>query len=218
MTRKLIEHRTIAAAAALLMLMVGIAMVAHMSDGEPTESVHDLSAGQRSVNGDWQADLMQLASSEETPWPQTWWPFSHLRQPARGMPRKLRTRAVSNLGGHQDLGLRFDGAQFAHTTAGGGVWVVRGNRLTCIFLNLNAASSCGPDFYVFKHGLGAVVGLDPVTTAGALPRHFLAFGLVPNGIETVGLRVLGDPTMRVRVVYNVYSIQAKRPIYVQRIP
>ncbi|HEX2264686.1 MAG TPA: hypothetical protein VHH14_00210, partial [Solirubrobacterales bacterium] len=60
------------------------------------------------------------------------WPFSAVRKPEGGMPPRLRAGVGEVLPGSEPLRLRFDEAGYA-TTPAGGLWVVPGRAVVCIF-------------------------------------------------------------------------------------
>ena len=110
------------------------------------------------------------------------------------------------------MGLRFNQAHYVTTNAGGRIWTVRGNRLTCIFQAVTAASSCAPDASVLKQGLPLVVGAVTGESKEAIPDSFLAIGIVPDGVRTVRLQPLGERARLVSVTRNAFSMRANSPI------
>lgn len=205
------DRRIVYVLAFLILLSAGVWLAVRDPGAEPAHE--PASAPQTSSNGEWQAQLVRLAVSQAKSGMQEKWPFAALRGAIEPMPRALRRRAVSNLGGHQILGLRFDQAQYASTAVGGGIWVVRGSNLTCIFQAVKAASSCASNATAFRQGLDLVVGLEVTRSRSELPRHFLAIGIEPDGVKAVRLSPIGMPVRIVPVVGNTFSLRARSPIY-----
>lgn len=205
------DRRIFYALAFLILLSVAVWLAARDSDAEKARGPASLP--QTSSNGEWQAQLVRLAAAQAKSGIQGKWPFTGLRRAIEPMPRALRRRAVVNLGGRQILGLRFDQAQYAPTAVGGGVWVVRGNHLTCIFQAVKAASSCATNATAFEQGLHLVVGLEAIQSRTELPRHFLALGIQPDDVKAVQLRPAGARVRAAPVLGNVFSLRARSPIY-----
>jgi hypothetical protein len=201
-------------AVALIAAIVGAWYVGN-GDGDEQGPVERMS---RSDSMNWQQRLVLTAaraSQGKEPQP---WPYAGLRGSAEPMPQPLRRAAIANMGGYQQLGLRFDSAQYAKTEIGGGIWVVRGAGVTCIFHAKRLAASCTTDINAMRQGVILVVGDDKQgTPPSKLPEHFLALGIAPNGVKAVRLQVIDGPVVNVLVVENAYALRAAGPITLERL-
>jgi hypothetical protein len=129
------------------------------------------------------------------------------------MPPTFRSAVIKTLGGHQRLGLHFDRARHVNTAVGVGIWVVRGNGITCIFEANRGASSCAGDAYVVRQGLELVLGQGtPLPHNRGIPGHFLALGIAPDSVKAVRLKVVGDKSITVPVIKDAYGLRAGAPI------
>jgi hypothetical protein len=180
------------------------------------DTAHDQSASRlNDAGGTWQVQLARIARSHASDLRRDW-PFSGLPSMSRPMPMILRRRAVANLGNQQLLGLRFNHAKFVRTPIARGIWVVRGAFLTCIFQAVRAAASCGPDAYVFNHGLQLGVGSNRGYSSQAPhPSRFLIFGIEPDGVRAVIIRSLSGHRTKKDVVHNAFAMQASSPMYIE---
>jgi hypothetical protein len=162
-----------------------------------------------------EAEINNVSAVKAGRAPQNRWPYAELPSNSKSVPAHLRYRAISNLGEHQELGLRFNRARYVSTSVGGGIWVVGGRHLTCIFQAVKAAASCVPDAVLVKRGVQLVVGSEPVSSASTKPRYFIAYGIEPVGVREVILRPIEGPAKRVSVVNGAFSARASSPIEVE---
>lgn len=167
----------------------------------------------------WQAQLVRRGRSLQGDQARQAWPLAASRGPAESMPQRLRRTARETLGGgQQHLGLRFDNAQYVDTTLGVGIWVVRGNAITCIFHERKAVSACNTSVDVGWRGLVLVIGLKGQNAPlPALPAHFLALGIAPDWARAVRLQIVGGASKTVPVIDNAYALRARAPINVERL-
>lgn len=197
--------------AIVLALLIGWFAVLHSENRTAKSSgVVSRDAGHE----DWQVQLVHLAAKSSKGWSVQPWPFAALQGEADPMPRSMRQAAMRTLGGHQRLGLQFDRSQYVSTTAGGGIWVVRGNRVTCIFQAVRAALACATNANFVPQGLTLVVGQGGAPTR---PAHFLMLGIAPDGVKAVRLKPIGKASTTVRVADNAYSLRATSPIDVKKL-
>jgi len=130
------------------------------------------------------------------------------------MSSNLRRVANITVGGAQ-LGLRFDQAQFIRTEGGVGVWLVKGNKVACIFEAESVVGACNTGLDIARNGLILVTSRE-YPPRGQLPEHFLGVGIAPNWAKAVRLRV-GPQREIIPVANNVYSLQARDPINLEEL-
>jgi hypothetical protein len=202
----------IGAMACFILLVITIKLT---NSGQSNEAARRESptTSHRNSHGDWQVQLLKVAAAEAKATPQSGWPFSELPSSRKSMPFSLRRRVISNLGGRQKLGLRFDRAIYVPTRVGGGIWISRGKQVACIFQAVKAAASCASNVEAGKHGVQLVVGVGAIKSRRELPNHFLAVGIVPDGIRAVRLKPAGSKPRLVKVIHNAFSMLAGSPIY-----
>jgi hypothetical protein len=160
------------------------------------------------------AQLVQSGLAELHAAPaQQHWPFSALQEPTRRMPDGLREGALENLGHAEPLKLRFNQAIHSPTMAGIGFWVVPGRGVTCMVEDRTPAAACDMTARVAREGLQLeVYKSDP--RRGGRPSHFLALGMVPDGISRVKARI-GRRAESIPVIGNAYGWRAEVPIAVR---
>jgi hypothetical protein len=164
---------------------------------------------------DWQDRLVRLAATHAQPnfGGRTFWPFAKLQGEATAMSPTFRRVVISTLGGHQHLGLRFGEAHYLDTRVDVGIWVVKGDGVTCIFEADKGASACATDSVIVERGLEIVVGEGPPSPDDrTLPSRFLALGIAPDSVKAVRLKAVGGNSTTIPVVENAYGYRAAAPI------
>jgi hypothetical protein len=212
------RRRTAWVFAALFALLVGVWLVAGGldSDGEKANPAMEMSD---SGVENWHARLVRRAAliSPKGPEPQPW-PFAAMQDEPEAMPPRLIQAANATLGrGHRVLGLRFDRAQYVDTTAGIGIWVVRGKGVTCIFHARTAAAACSTDAEAGYRGMILVVGDGPQPAPGTLPTRFLALGIAPNLTRAVRLEIASGASKTVPIIDNAFALRAREPMNLQEL-
>jgi hypothetical protein len=139
------------------------------------------------------------------------WPFAEVRRVEGGMPGPLRKDALELLGEPTALGLRFAKARYATTPNNLGLWVVPGNGVICMFRAAKLASSCKTIVQVYRHGI--VLQTYKWDRGGGedKPTAFASFGIVPDGIRRVPVKI-GDRWTTVGVVDNTFFIGSRQTI------
>jgi hypothetical protein len=191
------------------MAFAGAWMLASQGDGQTDRLDAPLSGDTKSV---WiQLAHESLANDQAL----TSWPFTGLRAQAQAMPLQMRHAARDTLGVDQNyLSLNYDQVEYARTAIGVGIWVVKGNGVTCIFQDKSGAATCSTNVNFVHHGGLLVVGkanqFSP--TSFKRPTQFLAIGIAPDSIKAARLRVLGQKARRIPVVGNTFGLRAGAPI------
>lgn len=199
--------------ASLLALIVGGWLIANVLDDEQVKPKA------LSSPGSWQEQLVKRAAliSPRGPDSQSW-PFAAMKDEPESMPQRRIQDANSTLGrGHRALGLRFDQSQYVDTSAGIGIWVVRGKGITCIFHARTVAAACNTDAEAGRRGLALVVGEGRSASPRALPPRFLALGIAPNSTQAVELRTAGGASETIPVIDNAFALRAREPMNLQEL-
>ena len=140
------------------------------------------------------------------------WPFAAFRGPSRAMPTDRREASASTLGEPDPLGLDFDQARYAMSRARVGLWMVPGRGVTCLIKGGIVAATCDTTSNTERKGLSLEV-FKPGPPPKRRPTHFLALGVVPNGVKGLRVRV-GKRTSVISVSDNTYSMRAEVPIQI----
>jgi hypothetical protein len=190
-------------------LLAGSWLAIHRLDSEQDKTA------QRSAPNPW-ARLVRMSTDGEQGQE---WPFSALRGKGTAMPPYLRRVTRETLGrGHQVLNLRFQRAQYAKTALGFGIWVLRGEGITCMLHASATLVACNAIATVARHGLKMVGGDDPTPPPpGALPDRFLAFGIAPDWARAVRVRIVGGASKTIPIDDNTYALRAGAPINVEKL-
>jgi hypothetical protein len=145
---------------------------------------------------------------------QDWSRFAKLwRKPA--MPLQMRRAVSETLGPAQSLDLRFDQARYATAPVGGGLWVVPGRGVMCLFRAKTATSTCNTAAIAERRGILLEV-FRPGSSPGRRPTHFLALGIAPNWARRVEVNV--DRELKtIPIVNNTYGLRANVPIRFRRL-
>jgi hypothetical protein len=144
-------------------------------------------------------------------------PLTAFHGRAEGMPVGMRRRVAKNLPGSGPLHLRFDGAQYVRTDRDLALWITEGRGVTCIFRDKIASSACRTSAGARREG----IWLGTYKTSRAhpgRPSHFLAFGVVPNGVRAVAVEVDGSsPPTIVQTKNDVWAVRAETPIHIKHL-
>jgi hypothetical protein len=140
------------------------------------------------------------------------WPFAAFRGPSRAMPTNRREASAKTLGEPGPLGLDFAEARFGMSPVGVGLWLVPGRGVTCLFKGGIVAATCDTTSNAERKGLSLEV-YKPGPPPERRPTHFLALGVVPDGVKQLRVTV-GNRTSVIRVSRNTYSMRAEVPIKV----
>ena len=128
------------------------------------------------------------------------------------IPPSSRQRMHVSLGPQErPLGIRLRQGFLLKTSLGTGIWVIMGHSVTCIFNGRSFAVACDTASNTAKYGLVSVSGPSPAAFRNPPVE---AIGIVPNGIRSVRLGVLGRPDHLVPVVRNTFGLRTHRPIKV----
>jgi hypothetical protein len=139
------------------------------------------------------------------------WPFSAAARVPRGMPVALRERAQRTLMQPGPLHLQFGQARRTIGPGGLVLWLVPGRGVICMFRASRLAAACRAKSEALSDGLSLqTYKVDP---AGKEPERFTAFGVVPDGIHNIEVKV-GHRRMQTAVSRNVYRVEAATPIRV----
>jgi hypothetical protein len=139
-------------------------------------------------------------------------PLASMLGPAKVMPLKMRRKLRRTLGGARDLHLRFNSGHHITTSVGIGLWVVEGEGVTCLALEVRAASTCDTSTAAERRGLLLEVYRSG-RSSNQHPSHFLALGVAPNWASGVRLMV-GDRPRTLITQNQIYALRAEVPIQV----
>jgi hypothetical protein len=181
------------------------------------EPVAPQSVGIKSAN--WHAQLVRRNRSLQSNRVGTPWPFAAMRNKPEPMPLGSRREAAATLGdGYQQLSLHFDRAQYSTISGNIGIWVVRGNGVTCIFLARKGLAACNTTAETERVGLTLVAGLKkPNAPAFAVPQAFMAIGIMPDEVRAVRVHSVDGGLKTVPIAHNTFAFRTKRPINIRRL-
>jgi len=141
-------------------------------------------------------------------------PLAVLRGAPEPLPRAARA-AIAGSPTQRDLGLRLDGAQRVRTRIGERLWVLPGEQGVCIVRDRTGQAGCETNRRLAREGFTLALP-EPAGQTDPSSRHYVVFGLAPDGVRTVRLvRSRTRSTLRVRVRDNVYSYVGWSPIRVR---
>lgn len=124
------------------------------------------------------------------------------------MPHQLAAKVRDNLDA-PFIGLRFEQAQYARTSAGG-IWVVSGLSTTCLVQDKRGAVACTSTEEATRHGLVLGVFNAPERPT-EMPKDFLLLGVAPDWAKIACLKT-GNRVRRVAIHDNAFALRAQVPI------
>jgi hypothetical protein len=134
--------------------------------------------------------------------------FALLRGPAELVPAAVATVVERSLG-TADTGLDLRRGQRVHTEAGS-LWWVSGRGLGCIAQPRYGTVSCNTLASIRHEGI--FLGVFTIPRHRGEQRRFIAFGLVPDQVRAVWLKVGRGEARPVEVESNAYALGAGKPV------
>lgn len=124
--------------------------------------------------------------------------FAMLRKPGSGLTRRMAAKVH-----HEPFALRAHRAE----TAKGPVWLVSGRSdRMCLFAGKPLASSCAPGSFALHHGITLGIVENPTDAA---KRVFVLYGVVPDGLHSVRIRIGDRPAREIPVRHGAFSVRAR---------
>jgi hypothetical protein len=172
-------------------------------------------AGPANVNSQWKQLVLRGMSQSRSRAAGRSWPFTALIAGPQ-MPPSTRRDISRTLGGGYALQLRFAQSQYAQTTAGVPLWVIRGAHVICIARATKVAVACSTTVDAMRHGLTLeVYKIGP--RPNRRPEHFLALGIAPDWATAVQVNTRDLGSRVIPVVGNTFSLRARHPILVKHL-
>lgn len=134
--------------------------------------------------------------------------FALLRGPTEPVPAAV-AKVVEKSLGTADTGLDLTQGQLVRTEAGS-LWWVGGHGLGCIAQPRYGTVSCNTLAAIGREGI--FLGVFTIPRHRDEKRRFIAFGLVPDRVRAVWLKVGRGEARPVEVEGNAYALGAGKPV------
>jgi hypothetical protein len=134
--------------------------------------------------------------------------FALLRGPAEPVPAAV-AKVVEKSLGTAETGLDLARGQFVRTEAGP-LWWVSGHGLGCVAQPRYAVIACDTLAAIRREGI--FLGVFTIPRHRGEKRRFIAFGLVPDRVRAVWLKVGRGEARPVEVEDNAYALGAGKPV------
>jgi hypothetical protein len=95
-------------------------------------------------------------------------------------------------------------------TSNGPIWLVTSRSAQiCLFAGIPPASSCAPGSFALSHGLTLGVVIAPASPSR---RRFVLYGVIPDGEDSVHIRIGGHIVKTIPARRGAFSFEARQPV------